>query len=534
MYELYDEIPINVVILESNSLKILYINNKFKNTFSLNEDVVGSSLEDISQFKRCIIIQALINKCSNKIKKISLVENMFFDVMFEYKEELTSLFIYEVTDYIERESRIKEEREKFLSIWSEMKTKCDIIQQLRQKEKKYLLHLKDVINNLSEGLIVLDEYGDIEFFNKAASKIIGLGSKKVCDYKDIFKGLNVYGMDLTNFNIDLDKLYKDYLSNKKPVKDRIIKINMDNLIKYIEISCTPVKDKNDKLINSIITIKDITKVIEHEIELKVKNEELEKFTRMKDDYFNIMSHELRTPLTIIHSSLQLARDVYTNEITDNIDKILSKINQNSRRLLKLINNVLDVSKAESGFLQLDYKPYDVVYITENLINSVNLYAKSKSIELIFDTTEEEAIVLLDRDKYERIVLNLLSNSIKFTPSNKSILVTNVIEENYFEVRVKDEGIGIPKDKVNMIFERFTQVDNSLSKHSYGTGLGLSLVKKLVELMGGTINVESEEGKGTEFIVRLPKNKIYKNDIEYDSCQHELNNNKIIIEFSDVS
>jgi PAS domain S-box-containing protein len=533
MYELYDDMPISVIVLENNSFRIKYTNNKFKNMFTSNKDAMGSTLEEIDKFKSCTIMKALKNKCSKKIKKINLLENKFFDVMVDLKEEITILYIYEVTEYIESEGKLKEDRDKFLSIWSEMKTKCDIIEKLRLREKEYLVHLKNVVNNLSEGLIVLDEYGEVEFFNKAALKITGLTSKGVYDYKDIVKDLNVYELDLASCNIDLEQLYKDYLCNKQTIKDKIIKIDRSKFIKYVEVSCTPVKDKMDRIINSIITIKDITDVIEHKIELEIKNEELEKFTRMKDDYFNIISHELRTPLTIIHSSLQLAKDVYTDEITDNIDKILFKITQNSRRLLKLINNVLDISKAEAGFLHLNYKPCDVVSITENLTSSANLYAKSKSIELLFDTNEEENLVLLDRDKYEKIVLNLLSNAIKFTPNNKNILVTTVIEEHYFELRVKDEGIGIPKDKVDKVFDRFTQVDNPLSKHSDGTGLGLSLVKKLVELMAGTIRVDSEEGKGTEFIVRLPKNKTYKEDIEDDSCQHELNNNKVIIEFSDV-
>ena len=120
------------------------------------------------------------------------------------------------------------------------------------------------------------------------------------------------------------------------------------------------------------------------------------------------------------------------------------------------------------------------------------------------------------------------------PLSDAVSTLQLWEENYFQVRVKDEGIGIPKNKIHRIFDRFIQVDNSLSKYSDGTGLGLSLVKKLVELMGGTIRVESQEGKGTEFIVQLPKNKPNEEILIENSCQQELNNNKIIIEFSDVS
>lgn len=534
MYELYDDMPIGVMILENNTFIISYMNSKFKNMFHLKEEMLGGSLEKIEGFKNYnTILRALRNKCSKKIVRLNLIGDRFFDIVSKHKDNCTHLFIYETTEYIERELEAKEEREKFLGIWSEMKAKCDIIERLRLKEKEYLVHLRDVINHLSEGLIVLDKFGDVDFFNKAALEITGLSPERIADYRNIIKGLNVYEIGLENCDMDLDQIYNDYLYKKKPVENIIIKININNIVKFVEINCSPIKDSKDRIINSIITIKDITQIIEHKIELEIKNQELEKITRMKDDFFNIMSHELRTPLTIIHSAIQLAKDVYTDEITENIDKILLRITQNSRRLLKLINNILDISKAEAGFLQLDCKLFDIVYATESLMNSANLYAKSKSIELLFDTTEEEALVFLDKDKYEKIVLNLLSNAIKFTPKDKSILVTNVIEEDYFEVRVKDEGVGIPKDKIDKIFDRFVQVDNSLAKHSNGTGLGLSLVKKLVELMGGTIRVESEEGNGTEFIVKLPKNKPDGKIFIEDTSQHNLNNNKIIIEFSDV-
>jgi PAS domain S-box-containing protein len=535
MYELYDDMPIGVIILENTTFNISYINSKFKNIFYIDNDALGSNLSKIEGFKNYnTVYQILKSKCNKKIVRINLVESRYFDLMLKYEDNSTHLFIYETTEYLNRELEAKEDREKFLNIWSEMKTKCDILEKLRLREKEYLVHLKNVINHLSEGLIVLNEFGDVDFLNRAALDITGLSSDRIHDYRNLIKGLNVYQIELNNCDVNLEEIYIDYLKKKSPLKDIIVKINANNTIKFVEVNCTPVIDESDKLINSIVTIKDITQVIDHKIELEIKNEELEKVTRMKDDFFNIMSHELRTPLTIIHSSIQLARDVYDAEITENIDKILLRITQNSRRLLKLINNILDISKAEAGFLQLEHKSFDIVAATENLVSSANLYAKSKAIDLLFDTTEEEAVVSLDRDKYEKVVLNLLSNAIKFTPKDKNILVTNVIEENYFQVRVKDEGIGIPKNKIHRIFDRFIQVDNSLSKYSDGTGLGLSLVKKLVELMGGTIRVESQEGKGTEFIVQLPKNKPNEEILIENSCQQELNNNKIIIEFSDVS
>nr|WP_307902821.1 HAMP domain-containing sensor histidine kinase [Clostridium botulinum] len=235
------------------------------------------------------------------------------------------------------------------------------------------------------------------------------------------------------------------------------------------------------------------------------NLELEKVNKLKDEFFTIISHELRTPLTIIYSSLQLAYDIYSKDINPSIDKILKRINQNTARLLKLINNILDISKAEAGFLALNNEYFDVVWETENIVNSITNYANSKNINLIFDTTKEEEKVWIDKDKYERILLNLLSNAVKFTPENKSIYVTLKIYKNNFKLIVKDEGAGIPKEKIDCIFNRFAQVNSSLSRNAEGTGIGLSLVKKIVDLMGGEIKVNSTLGKGTTFTVKINKN-----------------------------
>ncbi|HIG0359243.1 TPA: sensor histidine kinase, partial [Clostridium sporogenes] len=264
------------------------------------------------------------------------------------------------------------------------------------------------------------------------------------------------------------------------------------------------------------------------------NLELENVNKLKDEFFTIISHELRTPLTIIYSSLQLAYEIYSKDINSNIDKILKRINQNTARLLKLINNILDISKAEAGFLTLNNEYFDVVWETENIVNSITNYANSKNINLIFDTTKEEEKVWIDKDKYERILLNLLSNAVKFTPENKSIYVTLKLYKNNFKLIVKDEGVGIPKEKIDCIFNRFAQVNSSLSRNAEGTGIGLSLVKKIVDLMDGEIKVNSTLEKGTIFTVKINKNidKCYEK-IEKTVIYNDISK-KIHIEFSDIN
>jgi two-component system, OmpR family, phosphate regulon sensor histidine kinase PhoR len=425
-------------------------------------------------------------------------------------------------DYI-KDIQLKEERQKFIDISTELKTKCDIIEILRNREKEHLMHLKDVINNISEGLIVLDNKGKFNFSNKAVFSIIELNPGEIVHYPNINKRYET--ANLEGMYVELKELFNSSISIKNLVLLMVDKNSGEE--KYIEFNVNPIYNKRKELMYTIITLKDVSNIVKHSMEL-------EKINTLKDEFFTVMSHELRTPLTLIYSSVQLAYDVYGDEITQNIEKTLNRININCSRLLKLINNILDISKAEAGFLVVNPVSFEVVSTTEMIVNSVNNFAESRMIELIFDTNEEEMFVKLDKDKYEKILLNLLSNAVKFTPEGKSILITLEIKKDGFALFVKDEGIGIPEAKIPHIFDRFAQVNSSLSRRAEGTGLGLSLVKKLVELMGGSIFVRSEVDCGSEFIINFKEVSLeaVENLEDYSIINSNIEG-KINIEFSDI-
>lgn len=536
MYEIYDHLPFGAVILNGRDLSIEYSNLAFSKIFNVQVENLEKDIEKITGFNNVkdILKGCFENKINKKLRKVSIVPDKYFDFIINPKEQVLEIYIYDVTEYINEENKIKRGRDKFLNIWSEMKTKCDIMQQLRIKEKEYLLHLKNVVHNMSEGLIVLDGYGKLDFCNKPAIELGNLTLDQVATAKEFFKY-----MDENNFADNeetLKELYDKYIGNLKPIHNFIIKLRDKSKddFKYVELNCNPVVDRNSRLINTIITINDVTEIKNNEIKLEKQAKELERISKTKDDFFNMISHELRTPLTIIQASIQLANDIYKDEISSNIEKILLKVNQNCRILLKLINNILDISKAEAGFLKVDNLPFDIVSTTENIVSSANFYARSKGINLIFDTTTEEAIVNLDKDKYEKIILNLLSNAIKFTSEGKDITVITIIEERYVEIKVKDEGVGIPAEKLGEIFNRFVQIANPLSNNSQGTGLGLALVRKLVELMEGEINVKSKLGAGTEFSIRFNIQNRNCTDISNSFQLDSSIDNKVSLEFSDIN
>lgn len=272
---------------------------------------------------------------------------------------------------------------------------------------------------------------------------------------------------------------------------------------------------------------------------KEKNIALAKAIEMKDEFIAFISHEFKTPLTVINSAVQALELMCKNELSDKSRRYINMIRQNSNRQLKLINNLLDITRINAGRLKMSKSNIDIIGLTRSIVESIRIYAVNKNINLQFNTSFKQKVIAIDDEKYERILLNLLSNAIKFTPENKSITVK--ISSNTFNrknklcIQVTDEGIGIPEDKRDIIFERFGQVESSLSRQAEGSGIGLSLVKLFVGMLGGEITLESMEGSGSTFSIFLPVIKMKETVTELEkaeTCDARLIQ-ATAIEFSDV-
>jgi signal transduction histidine kinase len=282
--------------------------------------------------------------------------------------------------------------------------------------------------------------------------------------------------------------------------------------------------------------------LQYNAELREKEKQISQameYDKIKTEFFANLSHEMRTPLNIIHTTNQLIK-VYNDkgiiggkEI--NLDKYINMINQNCYRLMKLVNNLIDITKIEAGFYKLNFKKVDIVSLVENITMSIETYANNKGIKFIFDTESEEKIMICDPDAIERIMLNLLSNAIKFSEKGDSIYVNLKMGEGFLYIEVEDTGIGIPKDKIEGIFSRFVQVDKSFTRQNEGSGIGLAIVKALVEMHGGTIELISDQNKGSKFRISLPE-KVDENMVieeeEYNERSVD-NMEKVPIEFSDL-
>lgn len=267
--------------------------------------------------------------------------------------------------------------------------------------------------------------------------------------------------------------------------------------------------------------------------LRERARELEECSDLKSQFLASISHEFKTPLNIILGIIQILEGSNIND--EDFHKLFNKYirmqKQNSYRLLRLINNFIDITKVENNYTKAKFQNYDIIKVVEDITMSVVEYTKLKDISIIFDTDVEEKIISFDADMIERIILNLLSNSIKFTEPGGSIEV-NICTRDNIKISIKDSGIGIPKDKLESIFDRYVQVDNRLRRPLEGSGIGLSLVKSLVELHEGAISIDSELGNGTEVIIVLPDKTIDCSSIVIDE-KKTYNAERIHVEFSDI-
>lgn len=313
-------------------------------------------------------------------------------------------------------------------------------------------------------------------------------------------------------------------------------INKNGQVIWVLLSVSLVRDADGAPMYFLSQMQNITFI-------KKAMETLE-YDKLKTEFFANISHELRTPLNVILSSLQLLRFYmlsHEDSSESKAEKLLDAMKMNCYRLIRLVNNIIDATKIESGFYPSQAVDCDIVGIVEDITASVASYVIDKGKELTLLTELEEKIIFCDPDMVERVLMNLLSNAIKFTRDRGSIQVRIHDEGEYVAISVEDNGIGIDEDKLDVIFERFRQVDKSLTRNYEGSGIGLSLVKSLVELQGGTIDVTSELGKGSKFTVRIPAVKKgcpaeTAQGARKLGLQNELKSNwieKINIEFSDI-
>jgi CheY-like chemotaxis protein len=238
-----------------------------------------------------------------------------------------------------------------------------------------------------------------------------------------------------------------------------------------------------------------------------KSERLQEITELKTKLYNNITHELRTPLTVILGMTEILKLKIQNLQLGTLVQPVKMIERNSQNLLHLVNEILDLAKIDSGNIKLNLQQADVIPFIKYVGESFHYLAAEKRIKLNIHSADHELVMDYDADKLAIIISNLLSNAIKYTPEEGevSVHINSILlaGKTYLSIKIKDNGLGIPVKEIPYIFDRFYQGDYSSVQRSQGTGIGLALTKSLVELMKGSIQVESADGKGSEFMVQLP-------------------------------
>lgn len=416
----------------------------------------------------------------------------------------------------------------------------DIIKQEDQiKEQKE--QLEAIINNMQESILVFDRNGKYIIKNDMTVELLQTTFETIEDLYKVKKFFNVDGSEVLP-----EEMPFSFAKCGKSIKGKVVYFEVDERKEYVIINSVPTFDSKGDFLYGIVSSLVLTDFMQSEQKLKLaqeqllkaereKNETLEKALEMKDEFLSLISHEFRTPINVISTAIQALNYIYGNELSDKVKEYLGTIRQNTFRQLRLVNNLLDITRANAGRIKINKKNIDIVFLTRAITESVYDYAAQKGIVVSLNSSFKKKIIGIDDEKYERIILNLISNAIKFTSEGESILVTLRSVKDNICVEVKDNGIGIPKDKIDMIFDKFGQVDSSLSRRAEGTGIGLSLVKMFVKALGGSISVKSKVGKGSTFTVLFPNKKV----VEEESVTRveELTNNRLIeitnVEFSDI-
>lgn len=399
--------------------------------------------------------------------------------------------------------------------------------------------LKAIIDTSPDIICYKDSQGKWIEANKTLKKIINCGQCVIG--KSDLDLMKIMPERAEEFKLCYETDKKIWKSGKVNIVEERFK-SEDGTYQTFDVIKVPLynSDKSKKglaIIGRDITERKKSEKIKRQSEEDKKNlQEIQRYNEVRTTFFANLSHELRTPLTLILSAVKLvemSNDDYDELSKEKIKKYVHIMRQNSFRLIRLINNLIDITKSDDGYLELHLCEKDIVSIVEDITLSTKYFAEEKGINLIFDTNIEEKYTACDEDKIERIILNLMSNAIKFTPPGGKIKVEIYEKDNGIEIAVIDTGIGIPIESQKCVFERFIQVDKTLSRKNEGSGIGLSLVKAFVEMHNGTIKIDSEYKEGTRFVMSIPCDLVSKEKEVVNPNKDDSKVQIINIEFSDI-
>ena len=354
-------------------------------------------------------------------------------------------------------------------------------------------YIENLVENAGDAIVSTDCQDKILGWNRAAEVIFGYG-------KDEVLGENLTILAPQNHPTELaDLRIKVELTG--PMRNlEVRRKRKDGSVFNVALAVSPIKDNEDRTIGFLYIAKDITEAKRYERRLR-------QLDHMKSDFVSNVSHELRTPLTAIKGSVDNMLDGITGALNDKQSRYLVRIKSNADRLGRLINELLDLSRIESGKIDLIPVNLPIVSLAREVAEILRPVAAEKLISLEVNHNGDEVFAWADRDKVTQVLVNIVGNAVKFTPANGKVTISvDQREQKSVTVSVRDTGPGIPEDEADKIFDKFYQVARVNKEKTKGAGLGLAISKALIEMHGGNLWIESEVGKGSIFSFAIPARK----------------------------
>jgi PAS domain S-box-containing protein len=342
--------------------------------------------------------------------------------------------------------------------------------------------IKTIINCMGDGVLVCDGDGCIVLSNPAASRMLKIPET------------SLLGNFLPQCNLpsELSKVMEESLKTKdigySSLSQELSTGETGEI--YLRAHTAPVRNDLGETMGSVTVLQDIS--------------HLKELDKMKSEFIAMVAHELRAPIASVEQQLTVILNGIAGEVTEKQEQLLSRAKERTNGLLTLIKDLLDLSKIEAGMMVQYKEPLPLQEVILRVIDLMEADAEAKKIDLQFSFPSEIPLIQADRNSMEGIFTNLISNAIKYTPEGGKVWVTLGEEGGFVKATVSDTGMGIKKEDLSRIFDKFYRVRTVETRQIIGTGLGLSIVKSIVDAHLGTISVESEVGKGTTFTVLLPK------------------------------
>ncbi|HEY9362556.1 MAG TPA: PAS domain S-box protein [Chitinophagaceae bacterium] len=350
--------------------------------------------------------------------------------------------------------------------------------------------LAAIVNSSDDAIISKTLQGIITSWNQSACKMFGYTEKEA-----IGKHISLI---IPKDRLDEETLIIESIrAGRKIDHFETVRVAKDGTERQISLTVSPVKDSKGKIIGASKIARDISSKIEAEKQRELYTQRLQELNLHRDDFIVMTSHELKTPLTVILANLQILQQLME------ADKNVSFVNTSLKQILKLsglVSNLLDVSKIQSGKLELNISLFNLEMLVKEIV--INLQKTAKNHRLVFNEKAQKLIVNADHGRIEQVIINFISNAIKYMPSSGDIIIETYKKNGNVIVSVRDTGIGIPEKDLNNIFLRFYRVSGSASSFP-GSGIGLFVSSEIIKAHGGRIWAESKMGEGSVFYFSIP-------------------------------